>query len=56
MNDRITVTFRLRGREYKDRFFVNLEATQIEKMGSDAPSETGSLEPEQTWADAEPPF
>ena len=34
-NDRVRVAFRLRGREYKERVFVNLEAVSIEKMGAD---------------------
>ena len=40
VNDRVRVAFRLRGREYKDRFFVNLEAVGIEKMGADGTSVT----------------
>lgn len=37
-NDRVRVTFQLRGREYQGRYFVNLEADQIEKMGADGSS------------------
>jgi hypothetical protein len=40
VNDRVRVAFRLRGREYKERFFVNLEAVGIEKMGADGTSVT----------------
>ncbi len=39
-NDRVRVSFRLRGREYKERFFVNLEAVGLEKMGADGGSVT----------------
>ena len=38
VDDRVRVSFRLRGSEYKERFFVNLYATQIEKMGVDGAS------------------
>jgi hypothetical protein len=38
VNDRVRVSFRLRGREYKERFFVNLEAVGVEKMGVDGSS------------------
>ena len=48
-NDRVRVSFRLKGREYKERFFVNVEAVSIEKMGADGGSVT--MEPE----DAPPP-
>lgn len=37
-NDRVRVAFQLRGREYQGRYFVNLEAAQIEKMGADGSS------------------
>ena len=38
--DRVRVEFRIRGREYKERFFVNLQAFKIEKMGADGSSVT----------------
>ena len=37
-NDRVRVAFQLRGREDQGRYFVNLEAAQIEKMGADGSS------------------
>ena len=42
-DDRVRVTFRLRGNEYKDRYFVNLQAYQIEKLEADGGATT--LEP-----------
>lgn len=33
--DRVTVTFRLRGNLYKDRYFVNLQVYQIDKLEAD---------------------
>jgi hypothetical protein len=38
--DRVRVEFRIRGREYKERFFVNLQAFKVEKMGADGSSVT----------------
>jgi len=38
VNDRVRVSFRLRGREYQGRYFVNLEAVGVEKMGADGSS------------------
>lgn len=36
--------FRIRGSEYKERFYVNLQAQQIEKLGADGSSV--ALDPE----------
>lgn len=41
--ERVTVNFRLRGNEYKDRFFVNLQAYAIDKLEGDGSST--SIEP-----------
>ncbi len=38
--DRVRVTFRLRGNEYKDRYFVNLQAYQIDKLDADGGATT----------------
>ena len=57
VNDRVRVAFRLRGREYKERFFVNLEAVSVEKMGADGSSMTMEEEPAPLPADDDPmPF
>ena len=57
VNDRVRVSFRLRGREYKERFFVNLEAIGIEKMGADGGSVTIDEAPPPALADDDPmPF
>jgi len=42
--DRVRVQFRIRGSEYKERFYVNLQAQQIEKLGADGSSV--ALDPE----------
>lgn len=55
VNDRVRVAFRLRGREYKERIFVNLEAVGIEKMGADG--STVTMEEAPPPADDDPmPF
>ena len=40
VGERVRVSFRLRGREYKELFLVNLEAVGVEKMGADGSSVT----------------
>ena len=40
VNDRVRVSFKLKGREYKERYFVNVEAVGVEKMGADGSSVT----------------
>ena len=55
-NDRVRVAFRLRGREYKERFFVNLEAVNIEKMGADGGSVTIDEEAPPPTEDDPMPF
>ena len=36
--DRVKVSFNLRGNEYKDRYFVNLQAWKIEKQDDATPT------------------
>ena len=36
--DQVNVSFNLRGNEFKDKFYVNLQAWKIERKGQDAPS------------------
>ena len=42
--DSVRVNFRIRGNEYKERYYVNLAAYQLEKIGEDGGSVT--VEPE----------
>ena len=56
VNDRVRVAFRLRGREYKERFFVNLESVGIEKMGADGGSVTIDEAPPPPSEDDPMPF
>ncbi len=35
--DRVKVTFDIRGNEFKDRYYVNLSAWRLEKVGEGAP-------------------
>lgn len=44
-DDRVTVSFSIRGNEYKDRYFVNLQAGQVDKQNEDGSSIT--LDPQQ---------
>lgn len=50
--ERMRVSFRIRGREYKERFFVNLEAYQIDRLDVDGSGT--SIEP--AGAGDEPPL
>ncbi len=56
VNDRVRVSFRVRGREYKERFFVNLEAVGIEKMGADGSAVTMDEAPPPANEDDPMPF
>ena len=41
-NDRVKVSFNLRGNEYNEKFYVNLQAWRIEKgAGAAAPADSG---------------
>lgn len=55
-NDRVAVTFRVRGREWQGKFFVNLETVAIAKLGAGqeepAPVTPDDVKPDDT----EPPF
>ena len=46
INDEVLVQFNIRGNEYKDRYYVNLQAWKIEKLSQSAGEE--SPEPEDT--------
>ncbi len=48
--DRVTVSFDLRGNEYKERYYVNLQAWRIAK------TEEGAAAPEDQIPMEEPPF
>ena len=57
VGDSVKVSFDLRGREYQDRYFVNLNAWKIE--GSDKSSVSDSpppFDPADEILDEEPPF
>jgi hypothetical protein len=45
VDDRVRVQFRISGREWQDKVFVNLEAVRIEKMGADGSSVALDAEP-----------
>jgi single-strand DNA-binding protein len=51
--DQVLVKFDVRGREYNDRYYVDLNAWRVEKMGADAPSggEGGQAQPVAAAAD-----
>ena len=50
--DKVKVGFRIRGNEYKDRYYVNLGAHQVDKMTADGGSMT--IEPDPDPAFDEP--
>lgn len=52
VNERVTVSFNLKGSEWQTKFFVNLEAWRIESLGMAAPK----IDPEDEVLDEEPPF
>ena len=61
VGDSVKVSFDLRGREYQDRYFVNLNAWKIEASGksSDKSSTSESpppFDPADEILDEEPPF
>lgn len=61
VGDSVKVSFDLRGREYQDRYFVNLNAWKIEASGksSDQSSISDSpppFDPADEILDEEPPF
>jgi len=47
VGERVKVAFRIRGNEYKERYYVDLQAFQIEKLDTDGSS--------VAYDDAEPP-
>lgn len=58
--DKVKVAFDLRGREYQDRYFVNLNAWKVEAAGGGASSadsdEPPPFDPADEILDEEPPF
>lgn len=59
--DKVKVAFDLRGREYQDRYFVNLNAWKVEAAGGNSSSASASAEPPpfdpaDEILDEEPPF
>ncbi|MFP4166777.1 MAG: DUF3127 domain-containing protein [Opitutales bacterium] len=54
--DRVTVRFNIRGREWKDNYFVNLVPWKIEKAGAKASTPTQDSSPDDIPLDDEPPF
>ena len=55
--DKVTVSFDINGREWNDKYFVNLVAWKIETTSTDAPGEEQPPmdEPDEAF-DQEPPF
>ena len=45
VGDQIKLTFDVRGREYNGRYFVNLQAWRVEKVGAAAPSPEAAAPP-----------
>ena len=62
VNDRVTVTFRIRGRAWQERFFVNLEVIDVARVraaGAAAPAmneQQGASAAAPSPFDEDPPF
>ena len=61
VGDSVKVSFDLRGREYQDRYFVNLNAWKIEGTGDNTGENNSSdvsppFDPADEILDEEPPF
>ena len=61
VGDSVKVSFDLRGREYQDRYFVNLNAWKIEASGKSSDQSNASespppFDPADEILDEEPPF
>ena len=52
--DQVLVKFDVRGREYNDRYYVDLNAWRVEKMGAEAPTGNEGGEAQPTTADIPP--
>ncbi len=60
VGDRVQVRFRLRGNEYNDRYFVNLQAIELDKLDETSGAATSEMDdsvPEDAEDDSyAPPF
>jgi len=57
VGDRVKVAFRIRGKEYKERYYVDLDALQIEKLeGAAASAPVEDADPFSPPDDTVPPF
>ena len=56
--DQVMVKFDVRGREYNDRYYVDLNAWRVEKMGAEAPAgaPAGEAEPAAAGIPPAPEF
>ena len=52
--DQVLVKFDVRGREYNDRYYVDLNAWRVEKMGAEAPADQEGGQPQPATADIPP--
>ena len=52
--DQVMVKFDVRGREYNDRYYVDLNAWRVEKMGAEAPAAAPAGEAEPAAAGIPP--
>lgn len=52
--DQVVVKFDVRGREYNDRYYVDLNAWRVEKLGADGQPTGGSGQQEPVAADIPP--
>lgn len=52
--DQVLVKFDVRGREYNDRYYVDLNAWRVEKMGAEGPAGNTGGQPQPATADIPP--
>lgn len=52
--DQVTVKFDVRGREYNDRYYVDLNAWRVEKLGAEVPAGEQGGQPQTVAADIPP--
>jgi len=56
VGDKVKVTFNIRGNEYQEKYYVNLEAWKVESGGAASSDGPPPFDPGDEVLDEEPPF